>query len=347
MLSNSEIKPSENSQKTKVLLTKANNASNERAPPPLSHFIAGGVAGMLGAIATAPLDVVKTRLQSDFYKDRFLKQTAKSKSPLTAAYRHFMDTCIILKNVKVHEGTRALFRGLGPNLIGTIPARSINFFSYGNGKRILADLFNNGQENSQIHLMAAAIAGVITSAATNPIWLVKTRLQLDKKSGQAAQYRSSIDCIIKTIRLEGFRGLYKGLSASLLGVGESTLQWVLYEKFKHAVAIRQLRRKELGIQETIYDKVLDWGGKLGGAGIAKFMAAGIAYPHEVVRTRLRQSPSINGTPKYTGLIQCFKLVWMEQGIVGLYGGLTAHLLRVVPNACILFGSYEVIMHFIG
>lgn len=42
MLSNSEIKPSESSQKTKVLLTKANNASNERAPPPLSHFIAGG-----------------------------------------------------------------------------------------------------------------------------------------------------------------------------------------------------------------------------------------------------------------------------------------------------------------
>ncbi|EPY53372.1 pyrimidine nucleotide transporter [Schizosaccharomyces cryophilus OY26] len=329
-------------------LNQIDNKRDEtrRVPSPSSHFIAGGIAGMLGAIATAPLDVVKTRLQSDFYKDRILKQFGP-KHGARAIYRQFVDTCVILNNVRVHEGARALFRGLGPNLVGTIPARSINFFSYGNGKRIIADHFNDGKESSQVHLVSAAIAGVITSAATNPIWLVKTRLQLDKRSGQTARYKSSMDCVIKTVKVEGISGLYKGLSASLLGVGESTLQWVVYEKFKHTVALRQLRRRELGYKDTVYDKFLDWTGRLGGAGLAKFIAAAIAYPHEVVRTRLRQSPSTNGVPKYTGLLQCFQLVWKEQGVAGLYGGLTAHLLRVVPNACILFGSYEVIMHLIG
>ena len=33
-------------------------------------FVAGAIGGMSGAVLTAPLDVVKTRLQSDFYRDR-------------------------------------------------------------------------------------------------------------------------------------------------------------------------------------------------------------------------------------------------------------------------------------
>ena len=62
-----------------------------------------------------------------------------------------------------------------------------------------------------------------------------------------------------------------------------------------------------------------------------------------MRTRLRQAPTKNGQPKYTGLIQCFKLIWKEEGMVAMYGGLTPHLLRTVPSAAIMFGMYEVIL----
>ncbi len=58
---------------------------------------------------------------------------------------------------------------------------------------------------------------------------------------------------------------------------------------------------------------------------------------KVVRTRLRQAPTEKGVSKYTGLAQCFRLVWKEEGMAGLYGGLTPHLLRVVPSAAIMFG----------
>ena len=47
--------------------------------------------------------------------------------------------------------------------------------------------------------------------------------------------------------------------------------------------------------------------------------------------------------KYTGLIQCFKLIWKEEGMVAMYGGLTPQLLRTVPSAAIKFGMYEVIL----
>ncbi|KAF3917241.1 Mitoferrin-1 [Arthrobotrys entomopaga] len=242
------------------------------------------------------------------------------------------------------EGWRALFKGLGPNLVGVVPARSINFFTYGNGKRILADNFNNGQESTAIHLAAAITAGIVTGTATNPIWLVKTRLQLDKdtalaKTGTTStrQYRNSWDCIKQTVRHEGIRGLYKGLSASYLGVTESTLQWVLYERMKLALSNREERRIASGQAENMMDVALDYFGRGGAAGAAKLIATAVTYPHEVVRTRLRQAPLEGGKPKYTGLVQCFKLVFREEGMAAMYGGLTSHILKVVPSSMIMFG----------
>ncbi len=67
---------------------------------------------------------------------------------------------------------------------------------------------------------------------------------------------------------------------------------------------------------------------------------------EVVRTRLRQAPIASGRLKYTGLVQCFRLVWREERIAGLYGGLTAHLLRTVPSAAITFTIYEALLKFL-
>jgi hypothetical protein len=179
------------------------------------------------------------------------------------------------------ESPRALFKGLGPTLVGVIPARSINFFTYGNGKQIIAEQFNHGRENSYVHLTAAALAGIITGTATNPIWVVKTRMQLSaSKRLQANLSRSATSgrtvlggswgTIKEIMRQEGVRGFYKGLSASYLGVTEGTIQWVLYERLKKLSAGTQGRG---GLQE--------WFGMLGSAGTAKCVASLITYPHEV------------------------------------------------------------------
>ncbi|MBE3047243.1 MC/SLC25 family protein [Candidatus Bathyarchaeota archaeon] len=94
------------------------------------------------------------------------------------------------------------------------------------------------------------------------------------------------------------------------------------------------------------------------------MASLITYPYEVrlpvatngsvandgsskgVRTRLRQAPSASG-PKYTGLVQSFRLIRMEEGMGGLYGGLTPHLMRSIPSAIISLGVYEFVLEAFG
>lgn len=269
-----------------------------------------------------------------------------------AALLHITETGQILAAIPKVEGWRALFKGLGPNLVGVVPARAINFWAYGNGKKFISSNFFDGKESAGVHLLAAASAGLITGTATNPIWLVKTRLQLDKQNagpgGVGRQYRNAWDCVVKTVRTEGFRGLYRGLSASYLGVSESTLQWVLYEQAKASLARRQLALEESGRTPNYWDRTVEYTGKLTAAGGAKFIAALITYPHEVVRTRLRQAPvDASGRVKYTGLWSCFRTVFKEEGMAALYGGLVPHMLRVVPSAAIMFGVYEGVLKGLG
>ena len=47
--------------------------------------------------------------------------------------------------------------------------------------------------------------------------------------------------------------------------------------------------------------------------------------------------------RYHSFFQTLLLVWKEEGSRGLYGGMTAHQLRVVPNTAIIFFSYEAIV----
>lgn len=247
--------------------------------------------GMTAAVLTAPLDVLKTRLQSDFYQAQLRAARAAAGhhglSPLRSASYHLTETIHILRDVYRIEGGRALFKGLGPNLVGVIPARSINFYVYPMSKRHFSEWTGLGPTNPVVHLASAITAGVATGTATNPIWLVKTRLQLDKNNAErkgdvsARQYRNSWDCVKQVMRHEGPTGFFKGLSASYLGVTESTLQWVLYEELKSRLRLREERIVASGREKTWWDRTIDWTGNAMGAGAAKGLAAILTYPHEV------------------------------------------------------------------
>lgn len=189
-------------------------------------------------------------------------------------------------------------------------------------KRLLTDL-NDNKESSVIHLISGLSAGIITATCTNPIWVIKTRLQLQEKA-----YASSLDCFKKLVATDGYRGLYKGISASYLGALEGTIQWLIYERLK------------LAIQPTApEERAPSWVSYLLIGGLAKFSAALATYPHEVLRTRLRQE-----SVKYQGIVDCAHRIYYQEGWRSFYGGITPHLMRVVPNSAIMFLCFEAIVH---
>lgn len=256
------------------------------------------------------------------------------RGPVKSIVHHLRGTLVALQQIYVVEGVSALWKGVGATVAGVMPSRAIYFSTYAKTKHLLVD-GDGGREGAKVHLLAAAAAGIATATATNPIWLIKTRMQLQQTHHRI--YASSWDCLKKVLRQEGVRGLYKGLSASYLGVAEGTIQWVLYERLK-----RQLKAQQSSTA-LARDDSHNWLSYFLAAAGSKLFAATLTYPHEVLRTRLReQTASVN--PKYRGLVQAARLIVREEGAVALYGGMTAHMLRVVPNSAIMFFCYEFLTH---
>ncbi|KAF1944450.1 hypothetical protein EJ02DRAFT_510131 [Clathrospora elynae] len=57
----------------------------------------------------------------------------------------------------------------------------------------------------------------------------------------------------------------------------------------------------------------------------------LSYDMNELATRLLQAPVDNGTPRYTGLWQFFRMIGKHEGMTGLSGGLTPHIARFIPN----------------
>ncbi|CAG7955035.1 unnamed protein product [Penicillium salamii] len=334
-----------------VQVTKPTSPINSATKKPVAswvHLLAGATGGFATAIVTSPLDVLRTRLQSDFYQT-----SSHSNHSLQTPQPHHGSnhkTIRIISSIYRAEGWRAFFRGLGPSVAGVVPATAIKFYVYGNCKHIGAKLLGRAEDSPLVHAQAAICAGLATSTATNPIWLIKTRLQLDKTQTHASgsstrQYRNSIDCVRQTLRNEGIRGFYRGMSASYLGSIETALHLVLYERLK--TSLRDTLKPSEGNHTPLWDEISHWVSTSGAASSAKLIAGLTTYPHEVMRTRLRQAPMENGRPKYTGLAQCFRTIAKEEGMAGLYGGLAPHMLRSLPSAIITLGVYEFVLRITG
>lgn len=90
------------------------------------------------------------------------------------------------------------------------------------------------------HILSASCAGFFSSTITNPIWFVKTRLQLDSDNKKSVR-----DCIKEIYRESGLRGFYKGITASYFGISETVVHFLIYETLKRKlVEIRQKDPRE-------------------------------------------------------------------------------------------------------
>lgn len=106
------------------------------------------------------------------------------------------------------------------------------------------------------------------------------QLQSENTAKRIMKYKNSFHCAQQVLKYEGISGLYRGFSASLLGLTESTLQFVLYESFKAKLLdYKLLNGEDLKIGAIII--IIGWGETTITASISKLTAAILTYPHEV------------------------------------------------------------------
>lgn len=304
----------------------------------LLHLLAGGCGGTVGAILTCPLEVIKTRLQSSsltLYISTVELSTSGTAGVTRVAAPGLLDC---LKSMLQKEGPRSLFRGLGPNLVGVAPSRAIYFAAYSTTKENMNMILE--PDSTQVHMVSAGMAGFTAITATNPIWLIKTRLQLDA-STRGERCMGTLACIQRVYQNEGLRGFYRGMSASYAGISETVIHFVIYERIKQRLLVNRTTACMDQKQVTIR-RASDFVGMMMAAATSKTCATCIAYPHEVIRTRLREE----GT-KYRSFLQTVSVVFREEGFRSLYRGLTTHLVRQIPNTAIMMATYELVVYMLN
>uniref|UniRef100_A0A673X4E7 Mitochondrial glutamate carrier 1 n=1 Tax=Salmo trutta TaxID=8032 RepID=A0A673X4E7_SALTR len=184
-------------------------------------------------------------------------------------------------------------------------------------------------------LINGGIAGLIGVSCVFPIDLAKTRLQNQQNGSRL--YTSMSDCLIKTIRSEGYFGMYRGSAVNLtLVTPEKAIKLAANDFF------RQYLSKD-GQKLTLIKEMLAGCG----AGTCQVI---VTTPMEMLKIQLQDAGRIEAQrklmPETVGpgtvptksptAMQLTRELLKEKGIAGLYKGLGATLLRDVPFSIIYF-----------
>ncbi|KAH8232418.1 hypothetical protein KR032_006136, partial [Drosophila birchii] len=263
----------------KVVESAANRSAFIQILESSYRFTLGSFAGAVGATVVYPIDLVKTRMQN---------QRAGSYIG-EVAYRNSWDC---FKKVIRHEGVLGLYRGLLPQLLGVAPEKAIKLTM----NDLVRDKFTDKKGNipTWAEVLAGGVAGGSQVVFTNPLEIVKIRLQVAGEIASGSKIRAW--SVVKEL---GLFGLYKGARACLLrDVPFSAIYFPTYAHTKALMADKDGYNHPLTL--------------LAAGAIAGVPAASLVTPADVIKTRL-QVVARSGQTTYTGVWDATKKIMAEEG----------------------------------
>ncbi|XP_017481439.1 PREDICTED: calcium-binding mitochondrial carrier protein Aralar1 isoform X3 [Rhagoletis zephyria] len=272
------------------------------------RFALGSLAGAVGATVVYPIDLVKTRMQNQ-RTGSFIGEIA---------YRNSWDC---FKKVIRHEGVLGLYRGLLPQLMGVAPEKAIKLTV----NDFVRDKFTDKQGviAGWSEIMAGGCAGASQVVFTNPLEIVKIRLQVAGEIAGGAKVRA-----LSVVRDLGLFGLYKGARACLLR--DVPFSAIYFPAYAHT--------KSLFADEDGYNHPLTL---LAAGAIAGVPAASLVTPADVIKTRL-QVVARSGQTTYTGVWDATKKIMAEEGPRAFWKGTAARVFRSSPQFGVTLVTYELL-----
>lgn len=278
----------------------------QRVPLP-AKLVVGAIAGVIGTTCIFPIDMVKTRLQN--------QKVGPSGERL---YKGALDC---FRQIVSKEGTRGLYRGLGPNLIGVTPEKALKLAVNERLREALEE--EDGSITLPHEIMAGGGAGFCQVIATNPMEIVKIRMQV--QGTLPPENRKPAAQIVKEL---GIRGLYKGTPVTLLR--DVPFSFIFFPAYANLKAIFSDADGNIGLVRLF----------LSGA-FAGATAAGLVTPADVVKTRVQVENS-----RYTSIPQCAATVLREEGIAAFWKGVVPRMAVQAPMFGIALMAFELQKKFI-
>ncbi|RKP20915.1 mitochondrial carnitine/acylcarnitine carrier protein CACL-like protein, partial [Rozella allomycis CSF55] len=275
--------------------------------PSIANFISGTFAGLGGVLAGQPFDTVKVRLQSqDVVNPKIRKKI----------YFHFL--------------ALGLLKGISAPMIGVTLVNSFLFGVYGS---ILNYQLNDPKEKPSLEqiFVAGAGSGFLNSIISGPTELAKIQLQNQVKKGDRNAYKGTFNCLSRIYRVKGFRGCFRGISATILR--ETPSYGAYFSSYEYIC--RKLSKD--GDSSQLNPMLLMFAG--GMAGICSWITT---YPFDVVKT-VMQSEHFDQPFRYRNTWAVFKDHYKNHGINFFFRGLNATIVRAFPTNAVTFFAYSTAM----
>lgn len=232
------------------------------------------------------------------------------------------------------EGFRAFWKGNLVTIIHRLPYSSVNFYSYEHYKKLLQSIpcvssyGENARKDACVHFISGGLSGITAASASYPLDLVRTRLAAQRNS---MYYRGMWHALETIRREEGFHGLYKGLRATLLGVGPSiAISFTVYE------SLRSYWQTQRPNDSTVMVS-------LACGSVSGIASSTATFPLDLVRRRMQLEGAAGQARVYrTGVVGAVAHIFRAEGLRGLYRGILPEYYKVVPGVGIAFMTYEML-----
>lgn len=151
------------------------------------------------------------------------------------------------KKVWTKYGALGFFRGLPLGLVGMFPYAAIDLSTFEYLKRALlarqARLNHCHEDDVPLSNattgLIGAMSGALSACVVYPMNVLRTRMQAQGTVLHPATYNGVSDVARRTIKAEGVRGLYKGLTPNLLKVAPAvSISYIVYENSKRMLGLR-------------------------------------------------------------------------------------------------------------
>ncbi|XP_075223822.1 putative tricarboxylate transport protein, mitochondrial [Lycorma delicatula] len=274
-------------------------------------ILAGGIAGGAEILVSYPTEYIKTQLQLD-------EQPGKNKR-----YNGFMD--VIKKTVK-ERGVFGLYRGVNIFLFFSVPKGAVRFGSFETLKSWTAD--ERGNLNAKMRALCGLVAGVNEAIfVVTPMETMKVKYINDQRL-EKPRYRGLIHSIATILKEDGFKGIYQGVTATILKEGSNqAIRFYLFETLKNKYRDGDPTVHVPKVLVSLFGII---------AGVTSVFANN---PVDVIKTRMQGLEA----SKYSSTWNCVQTVWKNEGLLAFYKGTTARLLRVTIELGFIFVAYDSVM----
>jgi len=175
-----------------------------------------------------------------------------------------------------------------------------------------------------------SLTGFIEAIICYPTEFVKTQLQLQSKTNP--EYKGILDCGMKTVKNNGFMGLYRGAAPLIIGSsGKQAARWTGYQ-----TVANQFKDE----QGNIAVPARMFAGACGGVSEAVLAVT----PIETLKTRVTDDMR-RGTGKYTGSLDACMKILKAEGPGGLYRGVVPTIAKQATNQAVRFPTQFYFLKF--